>query len=54
MIYEANDCFVKNGLGINSSNASELEGKNRCRAVNTMADFAFRKYMQVLMLTHQQ
>ena len=27
VVYEANDCFVKNGLGIDSSNASELEGK---------------------------
>lgn len=27
VIYEANDCFVKNGLGITSANASELEGK---------------------------
>ena len=26
VIYEANDCFVANSLGINSSNASELEG----------------------------
>ena len=25
MEYEANDCFIKNGLGIDSSNASELE-----------------------------
>ena len=28
VVYEANDCFVKNDLGIDSSNASELEGKN--------------------------
>ena len=48
VIYEANDCFVKNGLGINSSNASELEGKTVAVPLNTMADFAFRKYMQVL------
>jgi taurine transport system substrate-binding protein len=48
VIYEANDCFVKNGLGINSSNASELEGRTVAVPLNTMADFAFRKYMQVL------
>ena len=47
VIYEANDCFVKNGLGITSANASELEGKTVV-PLNTMADFAFRKYMQVL------
>ena len=45
VVYEANDCFVKNGLGINSSNASELEGKTVAVPLNTMADFAFRKYM---------
>ena len=27
VVYEANDCFVKNGLDITASNASELEGK---------------------------
>jgi len=27
VVYEANDCFVANGLGISSANASELEGK---------------------------
>ena len=48
VIYEANDCFVKNGLGIDSSNASELEGRTVAVPLNTMADFAFRKYMQVL------
>ena len=41
VIYEANDCFVKNGLGINSSNASELEGRTVAVPLNTMADFAF-------------
>ena len=45
VVYEANDCFVKNGLGIDSSNASELEGKTVAVPLNTMADFAFRKYM---------
>ena len=48
VIYEANDCFVKNDLGITSANASELEGKTVAVPLNTMADFAFRKYMQVL------
>ena len=27
VVYEANDCFVRNDLGITSANASELEGK---------------------------
>jgi taurine transport system substrate-binding protein len=48
VVYEANDCFVKNGLGIDSSNASELEGKTVAVPLNTMADFAFRKYMEHL------
>ena len=45
VVYEANDCFVKNGLGIDSSNASELEGKTVAVPLNTMADYAFRRYM---------
>ena len=45
VIYEANDCYVRNGLGIDGSNASELEGKTIAVPLNTMADFAFRKYM---------
>lgn len=45
VVYEANDCFVRNDLGIDSSNASELEGKTVAVPLNTMADFAFRKYM---------
>lgn len=45
VVYEANDCFVKSGLGIDGSNASELEGKTVAVPLNTMADFAFRKYM---------
>lgn len=45
VVYEANDCFVRTGLGIDSSNASELEGKTVAVPLNTMADFAFRKYM---------
>ena len=48
VVYEANDCFVKNGLGINSSNASELEGKTAAVPLNTMADFSFRKQMDAL------
>jgi len=50
VVYEANDCFVRNGLGIDSSNASELEGKTVAVPLNTMADFAFRKYMDHLKL----
>lgn len=45
VVYEANDCFVRNNLGIDGSNASELEGKTVAVPLNTMADFAFRKYM---------
>ncbi len=45
VVYEANDCFVKNGLGIDSTNASELEGKTVAVPLNTMADYAFRRYM---------
>ena len=45
VVYEANDCFVRNDLGIDASNASELEGKTVAVPLNTMADFAFRKYM---------
>lgn len=48
VVYEANDCFVRNDLGIDSSNASELEGKTVAVPLNTMADFAFRKYMSHL------
>jgi len=48
VVYEANDCFVNNGLGISSSNASELEGKTVAVPLNTMADFSFRKQMAAL------
>lgn len=48
VVYEANDCFVRNGIGIDSSNASELEGKTVAVPLNTMADYAFRKYMTAL------
>ena len=46
VVYEANDCFVKNDLGISGSNATELEGRTVAVPLNTMADFAFRKYME--------
>ena len=48
VVYEANDCFVRNGLGITSVNASELEGKTVAVPLNTMADFSFRKQMAAL------
>ena len=48
VVYEANDCFVRNDLGISHSNASELEGKTVAVPLNTMADFAFRKQMAAL------
>jgi len=48
VVYEANDCFVKNDLGISSANASELEGGTVAVPLNTMADFSFRKQMAAL------
>jgi taurine transport system substrate-binding protein len=48
VVYGANDCFVDNRLGINTSNASELEGKTVAVPLNTMADFSFRKQMEAL------
>ena len=48
VVYEANDCFVDDGLGITSANASELEGKTVAVPLNTMADFSFRKQMAAL------
>ncbi len=48
VVYEANDCFVRNGLGIDHTNASELEGKTVAVPLNTMADYAFRRYMSHL------
>jgi len=48
VVYEANDCFVRNDLSITSANASELEGKTVAVPLNTMADFAFKKYMSAL------
>ena len=48
VVYEANDCFVRNDLGITSANASELEGMTAAVPLNTMADFSFRKQMAAL------
>ena len=48
VVYEANDCFVRDGLGIDSSNATELEGRTVAVPLNTMADYAFRRYMTYL------
>ena len=48
VVYEANDCFVRNDLGISSANATELEGKTVAVPLNTMADFSFRKQMAAL------
>ncbi len=48
VVYEANDCFVRNGIGIDASNASELEGRTVAVPLNTMADFSFRKQMSAL------
>ncbi len=48
VVYEANDCFVNNSLGITSDNASELEGQTVAVPLNTMADFSFRKQMAAL------
>ena len=48
VVYEANDCFVRNELGISSANATELEGKTVAVPLNTMADFSFRKQMAAL------
>jgi taurine transport system substrate-binding protein len=48
VVYEANDCFVRNDLHITSANASELEGKTVAVPLNTMADYSFRKFMDYL------
>ena len=48
MMYEANYCFVQKSLGIDALNASELEGKTVAVPLNTMADFAFKSYMNSL------
>ena len=46
--YPANDCFVRNGAGIDASNASELEGKAVAVPLATMADYSFRMMMRAL------
>ncbi|MGU9956539.1 MAG: ABC transporter substrate-binding protein [Arenicellales bacterium WSBS_2016_MAG_OTU3] len=46
--YPANDCVVRNGEGIDSSNASELEGKAVAVPLATMADYSFRMMMREL------
>ncbi len=46
--YPANDCVVRNGEGIDSSNASELEGKSVAVPLATMADYSFRMMMREL------
>lgn len=46
--YPANDCFVRNGSGIDASNASELEGKAVAVPLATMADYSFRMMMRAL------
>ena len=48
VVYEANDCFVNDSLGITSANAYELEGQTVAVPLNTMADFSFRKQMVAL------
>ena len=46
--YPANDCVVRSGEGIDSSNASELEGKSVAVPLATMADYSFRMMMRAL------
>ena len=46
--YPANDCVVRTGEGIDSSNASELEGKSVAVPLATMADYSFRMMMREL------
>ena len=46
--YPANDCVVRTGAGIDSSNASELEGKAVAVPLATMADYSFRMMMREL------
>ena len=46
--YPANDCVVRNGAGIDKSNASELEGKAVAVPLATMADYSFRMMMRAL------
>ena len=46
--YPANDCVVRNGEGIDSTNASELEGRAVAVPLATMADYSFRMMMRAL------
>ena len=46
--YPANDCVVRDGQGISSANASELEGKSVAVPLATMADYSFRMQMRAL------
>ena len=46
--YPANDCVVRTGEGIDSSNATELEGKSVAVPLATMADYSFRMMMRAL------
>ena len=46
--YPANDCVVRDGAGIDQSNASELEGQAVAVPLATMADYSFRMMMREL------
>jgi len=46
--YPANDCVVRDGVGITKENASELEGKAVAVPLATMADYSFRMMMRAL------
>ena len=46
--YPANDCVVRNGAGIDKTNATELEGKAVAVPLATMADYSFRMMMRAL------
>lgn len=46
--YPANDCVIRTGEGIDSSNANELEGKTVAVPLATMADYSFRMMMRAL------
>ena len=46
--YPANDCVIRTGEGIDSSNATELEGKSVAVPLATMADYSFRMMMRAL------
>lgn len=46
--YPANECVVRNGEGIDNTNAQELEGKTVAVPLATMADYSFRMQMRAL------